>query len=279
MGGYPNARDLINRRGPKLLRTPQAGNVSRRELESVMNMKALLCSTAIGALSIAPALAADISRPMPPAPPPMAPAPPPYIAPFSWTGFYVGASIGAVWGSSSVRDASAFELYPTAGSTHTANRVGFLGGLQGGFNWQVSSFVLGIEADYSWASANKTTNILADAYFNSSLSGLGTIRGRLGFAADRFMIYATGGGAYTQLKERVYDATPAFSLSATSNPWGWVVGGGVEYALIQNWSVKVEYLHVFLPNSSPTITISSSPYTFAFKRSLDIVRVGANYRF
>jgi outer membrane immunogenic protein len=253
--------------------------------------KSLLAGASLGAIALATgSQAADLgARPVYRAPP-LAPAP----APFSWTGFYVGANVGAAWARSSVSDdlATSTAIPWISGAkgavgTVNADNTGVIGGFQAGYNWQFTSLVLGVEGDISFSSLDRTVAFTAgigggvgDTY-RSRLDTLGTLRGRIGWAFDRVLVYGTGGAAFASLKDQYTDppSVAGFTLSPSSSVTGWTAGGGIEYAFADHWTARAEYLHVGFPDRSLTIQVFGSPYGFIFKDSLDIARVGINYKF
>lgn len=182
--------------------------------------------------------------------PPMAPM-------FNWTGLYLGLNGGYGWvdsGGSSVG--------------------GFVGGGQIGYNWQGigSPLVLGLEADIQGADIDQTETIGA-VTGTTRVKAFGTVRGRIGYAFDRAMIYATGGWAYTRTS---LDLTgPGGSISSSDWSSGWALGGGLEYAFMGPWSAKLEYLHV--DSGDVTLTLAGVPITGNY--DLNVVRAGLNYRF
>jgi outer membrane immunogenic protein len=218
------------------------------------------------------------------------PPPAPAYAPFSWTGFYIGANGGYGWGSAGDMTLSnniGVSLPPTAGP----KPAGGFGGAQAGYNWQTGMFVLGAEADIQGAAINNNfTRFLPAGGVNlnakQDIDMFGTVRARGGFAVDHFLIYATGGLAYANVDDRLVLSAGGASATLTKNEIqvGAAVGGGVEYALNANWSIKGEYQYVWLPNSgalSGAVTppnggvIRSSPLQDSFQT----VRAGVNYRF
>jgi outer membrane immunogenic protein len=134
-----------------------------------------------------------------------------------------------------------------------------------GYNWQMDSLVIGIEADINYlgfsGDADNDRDLSPNRRFidNSShdlsfeADWFGTLRGRLGFAADNFLFYGTGGLAYGHMEAesdfRLYDGQDnllgKWKGSADDVNWGWTVGAGMEYG-IDNWSIGVEYLYVDL---------------------------------
>jgi len=211
----------------------------------------LLASVGLLALGVASALAADIQRAMP------AKAPV-YVAPiYNWTGFYVGINGGGGWGHS---DFSA----PFTGSSNMSG--GLVGGTFG-YNWQMNQVVLGLETDIDWSNIRGSSACGFGFSCETKNTWLGTFRGRLGYAADRFMPYVTGGLAYGGVKTSV----AGFGDSSTSKA-GWTLGGGVEFAIAGPWTAKVEYLYVDLGRTSSVLGSDASFRT-------NIVRAGLNYRF
>jgi outer membrane immunogenic protein len=201
--------------------------------------------------------------------------PPPAYAPvpqvFSWTGFYIGANAGYGWSNASGT------LTTTGGSeafTFTGN--GFVGGAQAGYNWQVGPAVFGAEADFQGTTISGPFSATAGPVISATDKGpwFGTIRGRVGYAMDRFMLYATGGGVYGDITMSGTAAGGSFSSSTTF--WTWTAGAGVEAAFWGCWSAKLEYLFVDTPNRTPaipTVTMVSGNATN------NIVRAGINYHF
>jgi outer membrane immunogenic protein len=214
--------------------------------------KLLLASVSLLVLGAASASAADIQRRVMPT---KAPA---YVAPvYNWTGFYVGINGGGGWGHS---DFSA----PFPGS---ANLSGGLVGGTFGYNWQMNQVVLGLETDIDWSNIRGSSACGIGFSCETKNTWLGTFRGRLGYAADRFMPYITGGLAYGGVKHSV----AGVGDSSTSKA-GWTLGGGVEYAIAGPWTVKAEYLYVDLGHTG---SVLGSDATF----HSHIVRAGLNYRF
>jgi outer membrane immunogenic protein len=242
-----------------------------------MRMKrSLLGSASVGALILATsAQAADLGRPVYKAP---AVAP----APWSWTGFYVGGNVGAVSDHSSISNDPA-SSNPWLTAPPTANATGVIGGLEAGYNWQMSQLVLGLEGDVSWSSANQSVVTPTPATgktdtYTSRLNALATIRGRVGWAFDRALLYGTGGVAFANFKDQLVDSVFPFTAAPSSSTTGWTAGGGIEYALTDHWTAKAEYLHVGFSSRTATDNFGLG-YVFDFKDRLDIGRVGINYKF
>ena len=227
-------------------------------------MKRFLFSSA-GALAVAgvigTASAADLSRRPPPPVPTKAPVVVPY---YNWTGFYAGVNGGYGWGSSKWSGLpSSFDV-----------KGGMFGG-QLGYNWQFGQFVYGIEGDADWTDLRGTASVAncGLAFCRTRNDFLATARGRLGFAADRWLPYVTGGLAVGNIRATV----PGLAGIDPTNA-GWTVGGGVEFALTGNWTAKAEYLHVDLGSAGCNVVCG---FTAGNDVSLttNIVRGGINYRF
>jgi len=243
-----------------------------------------------------------------------APAPVFVPPPFTWTGFYVGVNAGGI-APSGGRGASLLDTNPATSGFLSADfpgglgsqSVGFLGGGQAGYNWQTGAFVLGVETDFDGSTLSKSFNNIGSPFIGpgglsdsltvngkTSLTWLGTTRGRVGFVAtpdNRLMIYATGGVAYGGGNSQfsVFDATTGsiFSGNPSSTRVGWVIGGGVEYAITNNITIKGEYLYADLGSSNftsagngfaaanfPGVTVNSH-----FDYNASIFRAGVNYKF
>jgi outer membrane immunogenic protein len=197
-----------------------------------MKWGAVIGGVALAALASLPARAADMT--------PIAPrATSGYIpAQFLWTGFYLGAGIGYGWGTSTFID-------PFNGLTASPSPKGFLVGGVTGINYQISSVVLGVEGDFTgvWAkgSAVASTDILETRIFWTS-----SITGRLGWAFDRLLIYGKGGVGFDYDRDTVTLSTNAASIGSVYRT-AWTVGGGLEYAVTEHWTARVEYDYFKFP--------------------------------
>jgi outer membrane immunogenic protein len=211
--------------------------------------KILLSSVALLAFS-AGAMAADL---------PSRRAPAPIVAAvpvFTWTGFYVGVNAGYGWNDGT--DVT----FPdgTVISVIDNEDGGFVGGAQIGYNYQIGSFVVGLEGDIQYADFgdNRYDFGTAGIFEDGSDDWFGTVRARAGVAFDRALVYATGGFAFADDRA------------------GWTLGGGLEYAFTNNLTAKVEGLYVNLEDDDFTfngLTFSSEEQEFG------VVRAGLNYKF
>jgi outer membrane immunogenic protein len=201
------------------------------------------------------AAAADL-----PGPQPYYKAPAFVPPPFTWSGFYLGVNGGGAFGTST---------WDTAGSINTSG--GLVGGTIG-YNYQINHFVIGAEGDVDWASiSGSTTTIACPAGCKTGDSWLATARGRVGYAADRFLPFVTGGAAFGNIQ-----ATTAGLTTSTTNA-GWTVGAGLEFAITPNWSAKAEYLYVSLGKFNCGLNCGATTDNVSFNANL--VRGGINYHF
>ena len=241
-------------------------------------LKRIAQGAALAVLASGSALAADLPRR---SEAPMAPVYAPPI--FTWTGFYVGLNAGATIGDSRYQFAPFF-------SNYAQSNVGFTGGGQLGYNWQMGPVVFGAETDINYRSGGSASNGWGNGGSNNNSGYFGTVRGRLGFTPmDRLLIYGTGGLAYgnSNLPNNVvgldsFGAPRSFYGSNNNGTkLGWTAGAGAEYAITPKWSVKAEYLYVNLgkTNVNYVDAFTGLPgYASASNRN-HVVRLGINYHF
>jgi outer membrane immunogenic protein len=252
-------------------------------------MKKIALAFAASVLLTGAASAADLAaRPYTKAPPPIAP-------PCVWCGFYIGLNAGGSWGDN---DSTYFSsLAGVAPVSAGLDSSGFIGGGQIGYNWQLGSFVLGIEGDAAWRDHTGSAQLLPFAPGNvndvvnvSNRQGwLATIRPRAGLAFGNGLIYVTGGVAFGEVDNSYQEirlSTGQNRVTALNDTrTGWTVGAGAEWKFTPNWSVGVEYLHVDLGDTtvaspasvSQGLAFPASQTTFENKS--DIVRAKINYHF
>jgi len=194
---------------------------------------------------------------------PLYKAPPANYAPaYNWSGFYLGANGGGGWGDSHWQGIGKVDL------------SGGMAGGTAGFNWQTGNVVLGVEGDIDWSGLSGTNSSAACAGGSCGTSDtwLSTVRGRAGYAFDRFLPYVTGGLAVGDIRA----ATPGLPGGNATNT-GWTVGGGVEFALPGNWSAKAEYLHVDLGSFNCGAGCGIPNENVSLRDN--VFRAGVNYHF
>jgi outer membrane immunogenic protein len=239
----------------------------------------LIAATAL----VSPAVAADLPLPVEPI---VAPIPV-----FSWTGFYAGANVG--WGCCSEQDVGLFDHDDVdgdgdifEGDIASLDDDGVFAGVQAGYNFQWNWLVTGVEADWQWSGifddeSGTTSTGPADGFrghASSDVDWFATLRGRAGFAWQRFFIYGTGGLAAGNVEYTVRLRGVGPDIRHDEEwEWGWVAGAGAEFAFTDNLSAKAEWQFIDLGTedaSSPDGRFSTHP-TIEFHT----FRVGLNYRF
>jgi outer membrane immunogenic protein len=196
-----------------------------------MNLKIMLAASALALLAGGGARAADAVVEEPP--------PAAEIPVFTWTGFYLGAQGGYVWTN--------LDVSPGAIGLDDLN-----GGLFGGYvgyNWQYGAWVFGAEGDFNGVWNDQTFAIAGAPPFTVDIGTdwLASIRARAGYSFDRFLVFATGGVAFTQASADV-DLGGGLTLSGDETFTGWTIGGGAEYAFTDNWIGRVEYRFYDFPD-------------------------------
>lgn len=211
-----------------------------------MTFKNASLAAAAAFIAMAPAAyAAD----MPIAPPPVQ-ALVPEATSFDWSGFYVGVYGGYAFGES---------------DDSLLGSVDADGGLAGGtigYQIQSGNFVYGLEADGGWAGIETDSN----ASFETTIDWTATVRGRIGYAFDNFLLFATGGAAIAGVEHTVFGTGVE-----DDTRFGWTVGAGAEAALTDNISAKIEYQYIDLGDDTLVgADVDLSAHT---------VKAGINYRF
>jgi outer membrane immunogenic protein len=227
--------------------------------------------------------------------------PRPVVVVFRWTGVYLGAHVG---GGRGFVDENAVPLSPPSGSPlagivplpTSIGPSGWLAGGQIGANYQVDSWVIGIEAQASWARFRGSSTCAAGqlppagpppipiaSNCTATLDSLGTAAVRLGWAFDHLLLYGKGGAAWTNNSYQVTMSTTAGQLLLSTNElrWGWMAGIGVEYAFTDNWSAKVEYNYMDFGGDALRF-IDTTGFVLMdtnLRQRINIVKVGVNYRF
>lgn len=250
-----------------------------------------LINAAFAVCATSSAFAADLpSRQVKPVAP-VAPA-------FTWQGFYVGLNAG--YGGNEVSHPITFGRRSTVATPVGALNLTTSGGLVGaqvGYNYQMGAFVVGAEADFSFANIEGSQNLLGTGLFPGGAGGgptraslstkietLGTVRLRLGYAWDRALFYVTGGWAYGNINGGIVaTGAQALNIDYSKSNWhnGWTLGAGVEYAFTNNITFKTEYLYADLGNATVYQAVYRSGTNVKLETDVaaHIVRVGLNYKF
>ncbi len=206
--------------------------------------------------------------------PPVAPVP--YPATYTWSGIYLGLNAG--YSSARVDQTVAGGGLSGTGST---NLPGGIGGAQIGANYQIAALVLGFEADFDGSMATKSSTTIPGAVTGTDkIPWIATFRGRVGYAFDRLLLYATAGGAAQQLISTV-NVTGVGIANTTFTHGAWTAGGGIEVAITDSLSAKVEYLYVDTGNINVAQVGGTPPPPFVTvtgRLQDNLVRAGLNYR-
>lgn len=200
-------------------------------------------------------------------------------APFNWSGFYVGAHGGYGWGDADALASDVPDQEPKGG----------FGGLQIGYDHQFSNnVVLGAVADISFGKIDDSVPSGNYMTMNGEVDYFGTVRGRAGYAIDRFLPYITGGLAWAHSEAGISCPTgapfgacsmPALSGQSRSDDTiatGWIAGIGLDYAFADNWSANVEYLHADFGRDTYDLDLFGEGEV---ETNLNTVKFGINYRF
>ena len=259
-----------------------------------MQMKKFLLGTVALVAFAAPAAAADLAAR------PYTKAPPMVAAIYDWSGFYIGANGG--WGSSrkcwDINNNGGVLINPIrAEGCHDA--TGGVAGGQIGYRWQSAAWVFGVEAQGNWADLRgSNTSLFFGAPFvnNSKIEAFGLFTGQVGYAWNNALLYVKGGAAVTS--DKYWGSTnaaipiiggPVIAAGtvfdrASEQRWGGVVGVGLEYGFTPNWSVAVEYDHLFMGNRNVTLTATGGLVPAGtlsrvdnIRQDVDLVTVRVNY--
>jgi outer membrane immunogenic protein len=185
---------------------------------------------------------------------------------YNWSGFYIGGNVGGGFADSSWTD-------PVTGVNNTFSKDGFIGGGQIGANVQFNWLVLGVEGDFDWTGLKGSGTDSAGNTINTNTQWTSTATGRIGAAFDRLLVYGKGGVAFANDESSVNllsGATASTSFTRT----GWTAGAGLEYALAQNWTARIEY--DYLGFGSENLDLPTNP-----SASLNVqeVKAGINFKF
>jgi outer membrane immunogenic protein len=246
-----------------------------------------LIAASVGIVALVPAGVQAADLPPPATGPAVYTPPAAYRTVANWGGFYLGINGGV----NLARDQSTFSFGGVPFASSDTALFGAVGGGQAGYNWQSGALVLGAEADFDWSNAKGSISAQcavavcgpgATATLEHDVDWFGTARARVGYAADGWLAYATGGYAYGRvaLKGTATAGGLSASLTQDATPGGWTIGAGTELALGPNWSARLEYLYVDLGTVNYTIAVPGAPsLTDSARVQMNVVRAGVNYRF
>src|SRR5262245_40954474 len=257
---------------------------------AVLRRKVALLSKGFGLSMTALAQAAEPSGQVPKKAPPVSD---------SWSGFYVGAHLGHAWGRADVIASDIGGGIPAAGTFSVHNPYdaftgtgSYFGGLQAGYNKLLPSrLLIGVEADVTFPNSIKGSHTLSSATngqarYEEIVHMSGTVRGRVGYAPGGWLLYATGGLAWSfdQFSRTQLAGVPANGTAFAGTVEarfmvpriGWAAGVGIEVALTPSWNARLEYLSTALADRS--VSFPAGAQTLNSDLTLHSIRIGLNYR-
>jgi outer membrane immunogenic protein len=237
--------------------------------------KFVLAAVGMLALGAAPVAAADLG-------PRNVVKAPPMETVSNWTGFYLGANGGGAWSRKCWDDTTVTGAILAEGC-HTATG-GLIGG-QLGYRWQAGTWVFGVEAQSDWGrlrgSAVSNAFVAGSVTDNTRIDGLALFTGQVGMTWGNTLLYVKGGAAAVRERyEHTFTAGGATINSANEIRWGAALGTGIEYAFSQNWSIGLEYDHLFM--GTRDLVFTSPVFTsdrVSIKQDVDMLTARINYRF
>jgi outer membrane immunogenic protein len=217
---------------------------------------------------------------------------PAMVAPvYNWSGFYIGLNAGG--GSShdcyTITSSAGVPVNPNSEGCHNATG-GMVGG-QVGYRWQWTNWVVGVEAQGDWANlkgSNSSLTAIIPFTNQTKIDAIGLFTGQVGYAFNNVLLYAKGGAAVTDNKySSFFPVSNVFAPAgvpfnqASETRWGGTVGAGVEVGFAPNWSVAVEYDHLFMGNNNVTFPPTATAVGRAdnIREDVDLGTVRVNYRF
>jgi outer membrane immunogenic protein len=210
-----------------------------------------------------------------------------------WSGFYVGGQAGAAWANWDVGNAiSTPGVGPFADPGFPLGEFdgsGAVAGVHAGFNRQIGSIVVGLEADISWSGADSSRDFIAAGIgpglpltVENTLEYYGTLRARVGLARERLLVYATGGFAWASSKTSITSpgqlAGP-FATSDRNTHSGWTAGLGADFMMDSRWILGFEYKHMDLGSENYAFTFPLADVNASTDLVLDEVTLRAKHRF
>ncbi|WP_423066604.1 outer membrane protein [Devosia sp. CN2-171] len=189
-----------------------------------------------------------------------------------WNGAYIGASVGGAWGT---QDGEYDDFWDYFDESYDLS--GWLGGVQAGANFQMDSFVLGIEGDISWADISGDSSDISDDWVYTDVDWVGTLRARAGLAFDSILLYATAGVAFASVSQWVDDDWSGDTDTVTDTRFGWVAGVGAEALVTDNVSLKGEVLFHDLAATDTDFDNGVTYYDNSV--SFTTFKVGVNFHF
>jgi outer membrane immunogenic protein len=241
-------------------------------------MKATLLASAALSLLTVSAFGADMQ--MPPLKAPLAPPP------FTWTGCYAGGQAGGGWGQKDLNDSVGIVSAISDFTSASLSISGYMLGGQIGCDYQfASNWVVGVEGAASGGSIGGSTSVATPdiagdgATFKETTDLLTSVTARVGYTWDRWMVYAKGGAAWASDRYSAFDVLGNYDFEGLETRFGWTAGAGVEWALWNDWSLKLEYDYYGFGTRSVTFidNVSSTVGPLDIKQNIQVIKLGVNF--
>jgi outer membrane immunogenic protein len=219
-------------------------------------------------------------------------APPIVASVYDWSGFYIGLNGGggSAHGCWDLTSVAGIALPNTPREGCNTGTGGLVGG-QIGYRWQSANWVFGLEAQGDWADlkgTNASLTVIIPYNNETKVDAIGLFTGQIGYAWNNVLVYLKGGAAVTDNKYssyfpvgNIFAAAGVPWNSASDTRWGGTVGAGLEFGFAPNWSVALEYDHLFM--DKPNITFPATAIAVGradnISQNVDIGTIRLNYRF
>ncbi|ARQ02755.1 outer membrane protein [Pseudorhodoplanes sinuspersici] len=187
---------------------------------------------------------------------------PDVVAPYNWSGFYLGANLGGRWANGTLT---------IPGNSLYGGTTAFIAGGQAGYNFQAGHLLFGIEGDFDGAIFNRPP-LPVPTLGSVSQRWMASMAGRVGYVKDRWLVYGKVGGGWAHHDISVN--VPGLGWSESSTKSGLLLGGGIEYGFKPHWTVKLEYNHLSLPSWT-----SATFPAVSLDRDIQTIKAGINYKF
>ena len=233
-------------------------------------LKTMLAAASMSAIVISSAFAADLNG----APAYGSMKDEPYYAPaFNWTGFYIGAQTGYVWGNADHR-------YSNGAPRGNSDPEGWIGGVHAGYNIQSGDVLYGIEADVEGGDVDGNFSNLnvPTSSGSADLNWQGSIRARLGYVSGKALLYVTGGWAFGDFD---FNGGPAgnFAGGYSQALNGWTIGAGGEFAISNNVTMRLEYRYTDFGTASGNLSPTLPGVRMPVDLDTHAIRAGISYKF
>jgi outer membrane immunogenic protein len=199
-------------------------------------------------------------------------------APYDWTGAYIGLQAGHGWGDS-VTSIFLDTVDEPSVPDGPADIEGFIGGLHAGWNWEFDNLVFGLEADANLANIDGSFTFEDELELTTDIQAAGSLRGRIGFAVDRALIYGTGGLAVADVELGVVTVGELMREEKSQSYFGYTVGAGVEFVFTDDLSTRIEYRYTDLGNENFNWATVFSGYNADYDIDFHSVQAGLSWHF